>query len=150
MRVLGDATGRRETPEALKRLFAHALCTRITKRSGCVTFHHYHCYVAEGLPQPPVGLWGEGQDLRAVFDPVGVATYPCRYDPRQGCVHALQQGSVAPTRFVSSQGALRARTPHDSRVCYRPPSSKRRSPEAGPAQQGGLFVWRQEESEAAG
>lgn len=139
-RVLGDAKGRPYTPEALERLFAHALFTRTTDRYGCVTLHHYHFYVAEGLPQTPVGLWVYEQTLRAVFDTVVLATYQCRYDPRQGRVADLRLDQLAPTRFPSPQGTLIARTPHDSLILYRPQPGRRPGPPADPAQQLGLFA----------
>jgi Homeodomain-like domain/Integrase core domain len=139
LQVLGEAKGRSYTPEVLQRLFAHALFTRTTNRYGCVTLHHTRFYVAEGLPQTSVLLWVYEQEVRAVFDTVVLATYPCRYDPHHGSVSALGPGRVARTRFVSPQGTLLARTAHELVVLV-PPSS-RRLPVHTPtlAQQLGLF-----------
>jgi hypothetical protein len=147
-RVLGDAKGRPYTPETLERLFAHALFPRTTNRYGCVTLHHYHFYVAEGLPQTPVMLWVYEQALRAVFDTVVLATYQCRYDQPQGRVSDIRLDHVASTRFTSPQGTLIARTPHDSVVLYRPQPSRRPLHPAGPAQQLGLFAWRRDDADA--
>jgi hypothetical protein len=59
--VLGGATGRRYSPEALVQKFSRAVCRRTTNRYGCVTLQHYHFAVAEGLPQTPVLLWVYGE-----------------------------------------------------------------------------------------
>lgn len=59
--VLGGATGRRYSPEALVQKFSRAVCRRTTNRYGCVTLQHYHFSVAEGLPQTPVLLWVYGE-----------------------------------------------------------------------------------------
>jgi hypothetical protein len=53
---LGEATGRLSTPQERERKFARALLTRTTNRYGCVTFHRYHFYVDQGLPQQQGGL----------------------------------------------------------------------------------------------
>ena len=55
--VLGDAKGRRYSEDVLVQKCSHALFPRTTNRYGCVTLHHYHFYVAEGLPQTQVLLW---------------------------------------------------------------------------------------------
>jgi hypothetical protein len=55
--VLGTAQGRLDTPEALARSFAPALCPRTTNRYGGVTLHRSHFSGAEGLPQTQVLLW---------------------------------------------------------------------------------------------
>jgi transposase InsO family protein len=67
--VLGTATGRLYSPEELARAFAQAVFPRTTNRFGCVTLHHYHFYVEQGLPTTPVLLWLSGDQLRAVFGP---------------------------------------------------------------------------------
>jgi hypothetical protein len=68
--VLGELKGRLYLPQELDRKFAHALFVRTTNRYGCVTLHHYHFYVDQGVPQTPVLLWVSGQALRAVCDQV--------------------------------------------------------------------------------
>jgi Integrase core domain len=141
LQVLGDAKGRRYTPEALERMFARAFFPRTTNRYGCVTLHRYHFYVEEGLPQTPVLLWVYGQEVRAVFDTVVLATYHCRYDQREGIVHDIRQGSFLATRFAAPQGSLLARTPQDSGVLYRPQPRMRHVRLPGPAQQLWLFAW---------
>lgn len=70
---LGQAKGRRYTPEELARRFSRALCPRITNQYGCVTLHSYPCYVEAGLPKTRVVLWGYGEPLRAVLDQVVLA-----------------------------------------------------------------------------
>ena len=54
--VLGAAHGRRSTPEALARHFSQAVFPRTTNRSGCVTRHSSHFYIAARLPQTQVLL----------------------------------------------------------------------------------------------
>ena len=127
-------------------MFARALFPRTTNRYGGVTLHCSHFSVAEGLPQTPVWLWVYGQEVRAVFDTGVFATYPSRYDQREGIVHAICQGSCAPTRFASPQGSLLARPPHDSVVLSRPQSRRRPVRFSCPAQQWGLFAWRMEDA----
>jgi len=141
LQVLGDAKGRRYTPEALERTFARAFFPRTTNRYGCVTLHRYHFYVEEGLPQTPVLLWVDGQEVRAVFDTVVLATYHCRYDQREGTVHDICHGSFLLTRFASPQGSLIARTPPDSGILYRPQPRMRHVRLSYPAQQLWLFEW---------
>ncbi len=58
--VLGEATARRHSAEELNRHFAHDLFPRTTNPHGCVTLHHYHFYVEQGLPTTPVLLWLSG------------------------------------------------------------------------------------------
>jgi hypothetical protein len=139
--VLGNATGRRYTPDELERKFTRALFPRTTNRYGCVTLHRYTFYVEEGLPTTQVLLWVYGQELRAVFDTVVLATYHCRYDLREGTVHDLRDGSFPPTRFASPQGALIPRNPQDSCVLYRPQLRMRHGRFPWPAQQLRLFEW---------
>jgi len=142
LQVLGNATGRRYTPDELERKFTRALFPRTTNRYGCVTLHRYMFYVEGGLPTTQVLLWVYGQELRAVFDTVVLATYHCRYDLREGTVHDLRDGSFPLTRFASPQGALIPRNPQDSFVLYRPQPRRRRVRFLSPAQQLRLFEGR--------
>ncbi len=138
---LGKAQGRIYSAEELNRHFAHELFPRTTNPYGCVTLHHYHLYVEQGLPTTPVLLWLSGDQWRAVFDNVVVAEYRCQYDWRRHRVINIRDGVFYRTRYASSQGALIPITPQDSRVLYRPPSERRRRPQPFPAQQLLLFEW---------
>jgi hypothetical protein len=141
LQVLGEATGRRYSTEELNRHFAHDLFPRTTNPYGCVTLHHYHFYVEQGLPTTPMLLWFSGDQLRAVFDNVVVAEYHCHYDWRSRHVTNVRDGVFYRTRYASSQGALLPLTPQESRVLYRPPSGRRRRRQVFPAQQLLLFEW---------
>ena len=135
--VLGEAKGRLYSPEELERQFARALFPRTTNRYGCVTLHGYHFYVDQGLPQTPVLLWVYGPELRAVFDDVLLAEYPCRYDVRERQVKDLRIGRVYPSPFASQQpqGILLERHPMDSVVVYRPRSARGQTAVPFPAEQ---------------
>jgi transposase InsO family protein len=137
--VLGEATGRFYTPEALARKFARALFPRTTNRYGCVTLHSYHFYVEQGLPKTQVLLWVYGNELRAVFDNVLLAEYHCRYDLRDGKVKDIQAGSFYPTRFAPPQRSLLPLNPHEALVLYRPKALNRQTSVPFPAQQLWLF-----------
>jgi len=137
--VLGEAKGRLYTPEELEHKFARALFPRTTNRYGCVTLHHAHFYVEEGLPKTQVLLWVYGHVLRAVCDSVVVAEYDCRYDLRDHHVKDIRDGRLYTTRFASPQGALIPRTPADTLVVYRPKSLMRQVHLPAPAQQLWLF-----------
>jgi transposase len=126
LQVLGEATGRRYSAEELNRHFAHDLFPRTTNPYGCVTLHHYHFYVEQGLPTTKVLLWLSGDQLRAVFDNVVVAEYRCHYDWRSRHVTNIRDGVFYRTRYASAQGALIPITPQESRVLYRSPSGRRR------------------------
>ena len=139
LEVLGEATGRLYTPEALERKFARALFPRTTNRYGCVTLHSYHFYVEEGLPKSQVLLWVYGTALRAVFDNVVLAEYHCRYDHRDGKVKDIREGSFPVTRFASDQGSLIPLNPQESLVLYRPKSLPRQARLPFAAQQLWLF-----------
>src|SRR6267142_5668365 len=89
LHVLGESTERLYSPQELARKFAHALFLRTTNRYGCVTLHHSHFYVDQGIPQTAVLLWVSGEDLRAVYDEVLLADYHCHYDLRMGQVTHL-------------------------------------------------------------
>jgi transposase InsO family protein len=141
LQVLGEATGRRYSAEELNRHFAHDLFPRTTNPYGCVTLHHSHFYVEQGLPTTPVLLWLSGDQLRAVFDNVVVAEYHCHYDWRSRHVTNIRDGVFYRTRYASSQGALIPLTPQESRVLYRPPPGRRRRRQPFPAQQLLLFEW---------
>jgi hypothetical protein len=134
LQVLGEATGRRYSTEELNRHFAHELFPRTTNRHGCVTLHHYHFYVEQGLPTTPVLLWLSGDQLRAVFDNVVIADYHCHYDWRSRHVTNIRDGVFYRTRYASPQGALIPLTPQESRVLYRPPPGRRRRLQPFPAQ----------------
>ena len=141
LQVLGDATGRIYRAEELHRHFAHDLFPRTTNPYGCVTLHHYHFYVEQGLPTTPVLLWLSGDQLRAVFDNVVVAEYRCHYDWRSRHVTNIRDGVFYRTRYASSQGTLIPITPQESRVLYRPPSGRHRRRQVFPPQQLRLFEW---------
>jgi transposase InsO family protein len=122
LQVLGEAKGRRYTPEELSRRFSRALFPRTTNQHGCVTLHSYHFYVEAGLPKTRVLLWVYGEQLRAILDHVVLAEYRCRYDWRDQHVKDIRDGVFYPTRFASPQGALIPLTPHESLIVYRPQS----------------------------
>jgi transposase InsO family protein len=139
LEVLGEARGRRYTPDELERKFSRALFPRITNRYGCVTLHSYHFYVAEGLPKTQVLLWVYGNELRAVSDNVVLAEYHCRYDLRDRKVKDIRDGSFPPTRFASTQGSLLPLNPQESLILYRPKPLMRQARLLFPAQQLWLF-----------
>jgi hypothetical protein len=60
--------------------FIHYLFPCTTNKHGCVTLHHYHFHVEEGLPQRRVLLWVAGDTLWAECESVVLAKYRCRYD----------------------------------------------------------------------
>jgi hypothetical protein len=137
--VLGEAKGRRYTPEELTRKFSRALFPRTTNPYGCVTLHSYHFYVEQGVPQTQVLLWVYGEQLRAVLDNVVLAEYHCRYDWRTHKVTAIRDGVFYPTRFASPQGALIPLTPQESLVLYRPQTRRRQAHKSFSTQQLVLF-----------
>jgi transposase InsO family protein len=139
--VLGEAKGRIYSAEELNRHFAHDLFPRTTNPYGCVSLHHYHFYVEQGLPTTPVLLWLSGDQLWAVFDNVVVAEYRCHYDWRSRHVTNIRDGVFYRTRYASSQGMLLPITPQESRVLYRPQSGRRRARQASSTQQLWLFEW---------
>jgi len=140
LHVLGEAKGRLYPPQELERKFACALFPRTTNRYGCVTLHRYHFSVEQGLPQTQVLLWVSGNELRAVFDTVVLAAYHCHYDVRSGTVTDIRDGSFAPTRFASPQGALLPFNPQECCVVYRPQARSHRPALPCPAQQLWLFA----------
>jgi len=140
LQVLGEAKGRLYPPQELERKFACALFPRTTNRYGCVTLHRYHFSVEQGLPQTQVLLWVSGNELRAVFDTVVLAAYHCHYDVRSGTVTDIRDGSFAPTRFASPQGALLPFNPQECCVVYRPQARSHRPALPCPAQQLWLFA----------
>jgi transposase len=123
--VLGLAHGRRYPATVLIRKFAHALFPRTTNLYGCVTLHHYHFYVEQGLPQTPVLLWVDGNQLRAVVDNVVLAEYQCHYDWRTHQVTDIHEGLFYPTRFASRQGTLFPDNVLEPVILYRPLRSTR-------------------------
>ena len=133
--VLGEAKGRRYTPEELTRKFSRALFPRTTNPYGCVTLHSYHFYVEQGVPQTQGLLWVYGEQLRAVLDNVVLAEYHCRYDWRTQKVTEIRDGVFYPTRFASPQGALRPLTPQESWVLSRPQTRRRQALKSFSAQQ---------------
>jgi hypothetical protein len=139
--VLGEAKGRLYTPEELTRAFSQAVFPRTTNQYGCVRLHCYHFSVAEGLPHTRVLLWVSGEQLRAVYDSVVLATYHCRYDWRDQRVKDIRDGMWYATRFSSPQGTLMPLTPQDSRVVYHPMPVSRRLQDRSQPQQLALFEW---------
>jgi len=77
--------------------------------------------------------------LRAVFDNVVLAEYPCRYDLRERTVTDIRDGSYPPTRFASSQGSLIPLNPQESLVLYHPTPMRHQGRWPFPAQQLWLF-----------
>jgi len=61
LQVLGEAKGRLDTLEELSRRFSRAVFPRTTNQYGCGTLPSDHCYVAAGVPQTRVLLWGYGE-----------------------------------------------------------------------------------------
>ena len=114
LQVLGEAKGRIYRAEELNRLFAHDLFPRTTNTYGCVSLHHSHFYVEQGLPTTPVLLWLSGDQLRAVFENVVVAAYRCHYDWRRRHVTNIRDGRVLPHPLRLS--ARRADPGHSPRV----------------------------------
>jgi transposase len=139
LQVLGEAKGRRDTPEELSHRFSRALFPRTTNQHGCVTLHSYHFYVEAGLPKTRVLLWVYGEQLRAILDHVVLAEYRCRYDWRDQHVKDIRDGVFYPTRFASPQGALIPLTPHESLIVYRPKSPGYPVQRSLPVQQLWLF-----------
>ena len=137
--VLGEAKGRRYTPEELTRKFSRALFPRTPNPYGCVTLHSYHFYVEHGVPQTQVLLWVYGEQLRAVLDNVVLAEYHCRYDWRTHKATEIRDGVFSPTRFASPQGALIPLTPQESLVLYRPRARRRQGHKSIATQQLVLF-----------
>jgi hypothetical protein len=129
--VLGQAKGRLYTAEALAQKFAHVCCPRLPNRYGCVTLHRYHFPVAEGFLQPPVLLWVEEPQLKAVWDSMVLAEYHCHDDKATQQVREMSQGTWYPTPVASSQVTFLPRQAEECVVLYRP---------AGPRQQLNLSV----------
>jgi hypothetical protein len=127
LEVLGEAKGRIYAPDELARQFSHALFPRTTNRHGCVTWHSYHFYVEEGLPQTQVLLWVAGTQLRAMFEGIVLAEYHCRYDWRDRHVTDLGARVFHPTRVASPQERLIPLTPADSVVVYRTRAPRRQA-----------------------
>jgi transposase InsO family protein len=142
LHVLGESKGRLVPPQELARKFAQALFVRTTNRYGCVTLHHAHFYVDDGVPQTPILLWVAGEELRAVYDHVLLAEYACHYDLRTGTVTRLCLGQWYPSPFAArqAQGVLLARTPQDSRIVVRPPTVRRPAVSSVQAEQLGLLA----------
>jgi hypothetical protein len=139
LQVLGQARGRRYTPEERSRRFPRAFFPRTTNQYGGVTRHSYPLYGEIGLPKTRVLLWVYGEQLRAVLDHGVLAEYRCRYDWREHHVQEIRDGVFYPTRFASSQGALLPLTPHASLIVYRPKPPGRLGQRPVPGQQLWLF-----------
>ena len=138
--MLGAATGRRYSPDELVRKFSRAVFPRTTNQYDCVTLQHYHFYVAEGLPQTPVLLWVYGEELRAIFEHVVLAAYPCRYDWQTRQVTDIHGGVWYATRFASPQQSLLPLTAQACLVIYHPPLPRGRMPSRSSTQQLFLFA----------
>ena len=139
LEVLATAKGRTYSQDALARKFSHALFPRTTNRYGCVTLHRSHFYVEEGLPQTPVLLWVDGEQLRAMCDNVVLAEYHCRYDWRDRHVRDIRDGVFYTTQFASPQGSLLPFNPQESLVLSRPKPLMRQARLPFPAHQLWLF-----------
>ena len=139
LQVLGEAKGRRYTPEELSRRFSRALFPRTTNQDGCVTLPSYHFYVEAGLPKTRGLLGVYGEQWRAVLDHVVLAEYRCRYDWREHHGTDMRDGVFYPTRFASPQGALIPLTPHESLIISRPKPIGRLEQRSMPGQQLWLF-----------
>ena len=81
-----------------------------------------------------------GDALRAVFDTVVLAEYPCHYALRHGQVTDIRDGRFAPTRFASPQGARLPFNPQECCVVYRPQAWSHRPVWPCPDQQLWLFA----------
>jgi hypothetical protein len=138
--VLGAATGRRDSPDELVRKFSRAVFPRTTNRYGCVTLQHYHCSVAEGLPQTQVLRWVYGEQVRAVFEHVVLAAYACRDDWQTRKVTDIREGVWYATCFASPQQSLIPLTPQDCLVIYHPPLPRGQIPSRSSTQQLFLFA----------
>lgn len=128
--VLGEAKGRVYSAEDLHRQFVHHLFRRTTNRHGCVTLHHSHFHVEEGLPQQPVLVWLSGDRLRVAQESVVVAEYGCRDDWRTQRVRDIGSPVFYQTRFASAQGDLWLRSEQHWLVVSRPKQTRRREPHA--------------------
>jgi hypothetical protein len=106
LRVLGEAKGSMDTPDAWTHKFPQALFPRTTNQDSCGTRHSYLGYMEEGLPKTRVLLWGYGEQRRAVLDNVVFAAYPCRYAWRTRKGTDIRDGILSATRFASPQTAL--------------------------------------------
>ena len=85
-------------------------------------------HALEGLPQTPVLLWVYGDQLRAIFEHVVLATYACRYDWQTRKVTDIHGGVWYATRFASPQQSLLPLTAQDCLVIYHPPLPRGRMP----------------------
>ena len=137
--VLGHAKGRLYADDALAQKFSRALFPRTTNRYGCVTLHHSHFYVAEGVPQTQVLLWVYEDQLRAVWDSLVLAEYHCRYDGPKRQVRDICHGTFSATHLDSPQGALIPRKAEEFVVVYRPKMPRRQVRFSLSAQQMWLF-----------
>ena len=96
-------------------------------------------HALEGLPQTPVLLWVYGDQLRAIFEHVVLATYACRYDWQTRKVTDIHGGVWYATRFASPQQALLPLTAQDCLVIYHPPLPRGRMSSHSSTQQLFLF-----------
>ena len=91
------------------------------------------------MPQTPVVLWVDGEQLRAMGDNVVLAEYHCRYDWRDRHVRDIRDGVFYTTQFASPQGSLLPFNPQESLVLYRPKPLMRQARLPFPAHQLWLF-----------
>jgi len=139
LHVLGEAKGQVYPAAELHQKFIHDLFPRTTNKHGCVTLHHYHFHVEEGLPQQPVLVWIAGDTLRAACESVVLAEYRCRYDWRARKVQDIRDPVFYQMRFASAQGELMLWNERQWLVVYRPKRARQKSMLAGPARQLSLF-----------
>ena len=91
------------------------------------------------MPKTQVLWWVSGAQVRATFEPMGLADYRGRDDGPDGTGKASRAGVFYPPPVTSRQGTLLPLTPQDSVVLYRARSARRRAPPRAPAPQLLLF-----------
>jgi transposase len=139
LHVLGEAKGQVYPAAELHHKFIHYLFPRMTNKHGCVTLHHYHFHVEEGLPQRRVLLWVAGDTLRVACESVVLAEYRCHYDWQAQKVQDIRDPVFYQTRFASAQGELLPWNEWQWLVVYRPRRPRQKTMLARPARQLSLF-----------
>jgi hypothetical protein len=72
------------------------------------------------VPPPPVFLWVDGDQGRAVLEHVVFAEYQCHYAWRTHTVTHIRTGVFYTTRLASRQGTLFPFHPQEALSLYRP------------------------------
>jgi transposase InsO family protein len=133
LHVLGEAKGQVYAAAERHHKFIHYLFPRRTNKHGCVTLHHYHFHVEEGLPQQRVSVWVGGDTLRAACESVVLAEYRCRYDWQAQKVQDIRDPVFYQTRFASAQGELMPWNERQWLVVYRPGYARQKTMPTEPA-----------------